>query len=71
MKDLEERRLLIRTHGSASPVSSLTIDRHIDEKEKVQVNEKTGLRRQQAGCWRRMTGSSSHPEQRFWPLPGR
>ena len=43
LKELEERRLLIRTHGSASPVSSLTIDRHIDEKEKVQVNEKTRI----------------------------
>jgi len=40
LKDLEDRRLLIRSHGSAGPVSSLTIDRHIDEKEKVQVNEK-------------------------------
>jgi len=38
LKDLEDRRLLIRSHGSAGPVSSLTIDRHIDEKEKVQVN---------------------------------
>lgn len=43
LKDLEERRLLIRTHGSASPVGSLTIDRHIDEKEKVQVKEKTRI----------------------------
>lgn len=40
LKELEERRLLIRSHGSAGPVSSLTIDRHIDEKEKVQVREK-------------------------------
>jgi DeoR family transcriptional regulator, aga operon transcriptional repressor len=40
LKELEERKLLIRNHGSASQVSSLTIDRHIDEKEKVQVNEK-------------------------------
>jgi len=40
LKDLEDRRLLIRSHGSAGLVSSLTIDRHIDEKEKVQVNEK-------------------------------
>ncbi len=40
LKDLEKRRMLVRSHGSASPVSSLTIDRHIDEKEKVQVSEK-------------------------------
>jgi len=40
LKVLEERRLLVRSHGSASPMSSLINDRHIDEKEKVQVNEK-------------------------------
>lgn len=43
LKDLEERRMLIRSHGSAGQVSALTIDRHIDEKEKVQVNEKTRI----------------------------
>jgi len=40
LKELESRKLLLRTHGSASPVSSLINDRHIDEKEKVQVEEK-------------------------------
>jgi DeoR family transcriptional regulator, aga operon transcriptional repressor len=40
LKELEERKLLLRNHGSASPLNSLIIDRHIDEKEKVQVNEK-------------------------------
>ena len=40
LKELEERRMLIRSHGSAGQVSSLTIDRHIDEKEKIQVQEK-------------------------------
>lgn len=40
LKELESRKMLVRTHGSASPVSSLTTDRHIDEKEKVQVEEK-------------------------------
>lgn len=40
LKELESRKLLLRTHGSASPVSSLINDRHIDEKEKVQVDEK-------------------------------
>jgi DeoR family transcriptional regulator of aga operon len=40
LKELEERRLLLRNHGSASPMNSLIIDRHIDEKEKVQVKEK-------------------------------
>lgn len=40
LKELEDRRLLIRTHGGAGQISSLTIDRHIDDKEKVQVEEK-------------------------------
>ena len=40
LKELEERKLLIRSHGSASQVSSLISDRHIDEKEKVRVDEK-------------------------------
>jgi len=43
LKELEARKMLVRTHGSAGPVSSLTIDRHIDEKEKVQVNEKVRI----------------------------
>jgi DeoR family transcriptional regulator of aga operon len=43
LKDLEEKRMLIRSHGSAGQMSSLTIDRHIDEKEKVQVTEKTRI----------------------------
>lgn len=40
LKDLESRKLLFRSHGSASPLSSLINERHIDEKEKVQVDEK-------------------------------
>lgn len=40
LKDLESRKLLLRSFGSASPMSSLINDRHIDEKEKVQVDEK-------------------------------
>jgi DeoR family transcriptional regulator of aga operon len=40
LKELETRKLLFRSHGSASPMSSLINDRHIDEKEKIQVNEK-------------------------------
>ncbi len=40
LKELEHRKLLLRRHGSASPVSSLTSDRHIDEKEKIMVDEK-------------------------------
>jgi len=40
LKELESRKLLFRSHGSAGPMSSLINDRHIDEKEKVQVDEK-------------------------------
>lgn len=40
LKELDERKLLHRNHGSASQLSSLITDRHIDEKEKVRVNEK-------------------------------
>ncbi len=40
LKDLERRNLLFRSHGSAAPISSLINDRHIDEKEKIQVDEK-------------------------------
>jgi DeoR family transcriptional regulator of aga operon len=40
LKELESRKLLFRSHGSASPLSSLINDRHIDEKAKVQVEEK-------------------------------
>lgn len=40
LKELESRKLLLRSHGSASPLSSLISDRHIDEKAKVQVDEK-------------------------------
>ncbi|HNY14443.1 MAG TPA: DeoR/GlpR family DNA-binding transcription regulator [Bacteroidales bacterium] len=43
LKELEERRLLYRSHGSASQISSLINDRHIDEKEKVQVTEKNRI----------------------------
>ena len=40
LKDLERKKLLLRSHGGASPVSSLISDRHIDEKEKINVDEK-------------------------------
>lgn len=43
LKELEERRLLYRNHGSASQLSSLINDRHIDEKAKVQVEEKSRI----------------------------
>ncbi len=40
LKELEKRKLLYRSHGSASQLSSLINDRPIDEKAKVRVEEK-------------------------------
>ncbi len=40
LKELERRKLLYRSHGSASQLSSLINDRPIDEKAKVRVEEK-------------------------------
>lgn len=37
---LESKKLLIRNHGSASALSSLITDRHVDEKEKLYIEEK-------------------------------
>ena len=37
---LENKKLLFRNHGSISLFSSLISDRHIDEKEKIMVDEK-------------------------------
>jgi len=48
LKDLENRKMLYRNHGSASSISSIISDRHIDEKEKIQIEEK--LRIAKAAC---------------------
>ena len=40
LKDLENKKLLFRSHGSVSLFSSLISDRHVDEKEKIMVDEK-------------------------------
>src|SRR5690554_1789484 len=40
LKELEEKKMLVRSHGGVSPLSSLISDRHIDEKEKIMVDEK-------------------------------
>jgi DeoR family transcriptional regulator, aga operon transcriptional repressor len=40
LKLLEERNLLFRTHGSATPKNPYIGDRHLNEKEKMQVHEK-------------------------------
>lgn len=40
LKYLEEKKLLYRTHGSASPVNPLTSDIDVEEKEKMRKDEK-------------------------------
>lgn len=43
LKELESRKLLFRSHGGASLHSALIGDRHIDEKEKIQTEEKNRI----------------------------
>ncbi|MGL4293387.1 MAG: DeoR/GlpR family DNA-binding transcription regulator [Bacteroidales bacterium] len=43
LKYLEEKKLLLRTHGSASPVNQLTSELHIGEKEKIKRKEKENI----------------------------
>ena len=40
LKYLEEKKLLYRTHGSASPINPLTSDIDVQEKEKLRKDEK-------------------------------
>lgn len=40
LKYLEEKKMLLRNHGSASNILSILPERHINEKEKIQVEEK-------------------------------
>ena len=40
LKYLEEKKLLYRTHGSASPINPVTPEINVQEKEKLQTNEK-------------------------------
>lgn len=40
LKTLEEKGLLFKTHGSASPINPHMADRHVSEKEKLNVAEK-------------------------------
>src|SRR5690606_9931021 len=39
-KDLEEKGLLYRTHGSASPINPHIADKNVKEKEKIRIKEK-------------------------------
>lgn len=43
LKYLESKKMLLRNHGSASSFASLTVERHIDVKEKLQQEEKTRI----------------------------
>ena len=43
LKRLESRKMLYRNHGSASGLSSIISDRHIDEKEKINQKEKLNI----------------------------
>lgn len=43
LKHLEGRKMLYRSHGSASSMSSIINDRHIDVKEKMNQMEKSGI----------------------------
>ena len=46
LKHLEEKKLLYRNHGSASSLSSIISDRHIDIKEKIRSEEKAAIAKQ-------------------------
>lgn len=45
LKHLEGRKMLYRNHGSASSMSAIITDRHIDDKEKINQEEKVGIAR--------------------------
>lgn len=40
LKHLESKKMLYRNHGSASSLSSIITDKHIDEKDKIKKEEK-------------------------------
>lgn len=43
LKELESKKMLYRNHGSASSLSSIISDKHIDVKEKLNTEEKTRI----------------------------
>lgn len=49
LKYLEERKLLFRTHGSATPNNPYINDRPVNEKEKIRVTQKQRIARYAAG----------------------
>ncbi len=49
LKHLENRKLLFRTHGSATPNNPYINDRPVNEKEKIRVGQKQSIARYAAG----------------------
>ncbi|MGF1585111.1 MAG: DeoR/GlpR family DNA-binding transcription regulator [Bacteroidales bacterium] len=49
LKNLEEKKLLFRTHGSATPNNPYINDRPVDEKEKIRVFQKQRIARYGSG----------------------
>ncbi len=49
LKLLEDRKLLFRTHGSATPQDPYVGDRHVNEKEKIQIVQKQKIAQMAAG----------------------
>jgi DeoR family transcriptional regulator, aga operon transcriptional repressor len=49
LKNLEEKKLLFRTHGSATPNNPYINDRPVDEKEKIRVFQKQKIARYGSG----------------------
>ena len=43
LKFLESKKMLYRNHGSASSLSSIISDKHIDVKEKLNMDEKSSI----------------------------
>ena len=43
LKELESKKMLYRNHGSASSLSSIISDKHIDIKEKINIDEKVKI----------------------------
>lgn len=61
LKQLESKKLLYRNHGSASSLSMIISDKHIDIKEKYRRKRKDGLPKQPVYYWSLKIKSLSHP----------
>src|SRR5690606_10417375 len=48
LKQLEDKNLLFRVHGGATLNNPYTMDRHVNEKEKLQTDEKSNIGREAA-----------------------